>query len=148
MCPATSESACSGAWALQLETLCDERSCMMQWRSCVPQLRLDAVKTVKRTNYISLIFAAAVAESLSCVRLFATPWTAACQASLSTTNSNIALPLSLPLLQNFMKGRPHVSYVLLIPQCLLRVWHIEHCLKEIHHFQKVSGSGICGRDRI
>ena len=25
-------------------------------------------------------------QSLSCVRLFATPWTAACQASLSTTN--------------------------------------------------------------
>ena len=27
------------------------------------------------------------AQSLSCVRLFATPWTAACQASLSITNS-------------------------------------------------------------
>ena len=26
-------------------------------------------------------------QSLSCVRLFATPWTAACQASLSITNS-------------------------------------------------------------
>ena len=26
-------------------------------------------------------------QSLSCVRLFATPWTVVCQASLSTTNS-------------------------------------------------------------
>ena len=26
-------------------------------------------------------------QSLSCVQLFVTPWTAACQASLSTTNS-------------------------------------------------------------
>ena len=31
-------------------------------------------------------FAAAV-QSLSCVQLFVTPWTAACQASLSITNS-------------------------------------------------------------
>ena len=28
-------------------------------------------------------------QSLSCVRLFATPWTAACQASLSITNSEL-----------------------------------------------------------
>ena len=31
--------------------------------------------------------------SLSCVRLFATPWTAACQASLSITNSRSSLKL-------------------------------------------------------
>ena len=30
-------------------------------------------------------------QSLSCVRLFATPWTAACQASLSITNSQSLL---------------------------------------------------------
>ena len=30
-------------------------------------------------------------QSLSCVRLFATPWTAACQASLSITNSQSVL---------------------------------------------------------
>ena len=33
------------------------------------------------------------AQSLSCVRLFATPWTAACQASLSITNSQSLLRL-------------------------------------------------------
>ena len=32
-------------------------------------------------------------QSLSCVRLFATPWTAACQASLSVTNSQSLLKL-------------------------------------------------------
>ena len=32
-------------------------------------------------------------QSLSCVRLFATPWTAACQASLSITNSQSLLNL-------------------------------------------------------
>ena len=49
-------------------------------------------------------------QSLSCVRLFVTPWTAACQASLSITNSQSLLklqpshPLSSPfssLLQSF-----------------------------------------------
>ena len=124
MCPAATESSCSGAWAPQRETLCDERSCMMQRRSCEPQRRPDAVKTDKWTNYIPLSFAVAVAESLSRVRLLATPWTAACQACLSITNPNIALTLWFPFLQSFMKGRPQVSYVLLIPQCLLHVWHI------------------------
>ncbi|XDA80099.1 hypothetical protein R6Z07F_010093 [Ovis aries] len=36
-------------------------------------------------------------QSLSCVRLFATPWIAACQASLSITNSRVysdSCPLS------------------------------------------------------
>ena len=32
-------------------------------------------------------------QSLTCVRLFATPWTAACQASLSITNSQSLLKL-------------------------------------------------------
>ena len=32
-------------------------------------------------------------QSLSCVRLFATPWTAACQASLSIANSQSPLIL-------------------------------------------------------
>ena len=35
-------------------------------------------------------------QSLSCVQLFATPWTAACQASLSITNSR-SLPKPMPI---------------------------------------------------
>ena len=37
-------------------------------------------------------------QSLSCVQLFATPWTTACQASLSITNSQ-SLPKPCPLSQ-------------------------------------------------
>ena len=37
-----------------------------------------------RSNYVQAISSV---QSLSCVRLFATPWAAACQASLSITNS-------------------------------------------------------------
>ena len=39
-------------------------------------------------------------QSLSCVRLFATPWLAARQASLSITNSRISLRLILPAFSN------------------------------------------------
>ena len=40
-----------------------------------------------------------VVQSLSCVQLFATPWTAAHQASLSVTNSQILLKLMTNHLQ-------------------------------------------------
>ena len=43
-------------------------------------------------NHKDLLYAVAV-QSLSCVRLFATPWTAAYQASLSFTVSQILLKL-------------------------------------------------------
>ena len=42
---------------------------------------------------ISFSNPARAVQSLSCVRDFATPWTAACQASLSTTNSRSLLKL-------------------------------------------------------
>ena len=41
----------------------------------------EGIKIVKLGDDISSV------QSLSCVQLFATPWTAACQASLSITNS-------------------------------------------------------------
>ena len=38
-------------------------------------------------------------QSLSCVRLFATPWTAACQASLTITNcQSLSKPISIELM--------------------------------------------------
>ena len=46
-------------------------------------------------------------QSLSCVRLFATPWTAACQASLSITNSQ-----SLPKLMSIKSVMPSNHLVL------------------------------------
>ena len=41
----------------------------------------EGIKIVKLGDDISSV------QSLSCVQLFATPWTEACQASLSITNS-------------------------------------------------------------
>ena len=42
------------------------------------------------------IYSVSSAQSLSCVRLFVIPWTAACQASLSITNSRSLLkPMSI-----------------------------------------------------
>ena len=53
-------------------------------------------------------------KSLSCVRLFATPWTAACQASLSITNSR-----SLPKLMSIELVMPSNHLILCHPLLLL-----------------------------
>ena len=49
-------------------------------------------------------------QSLSCIRLFATPWTAACQASLSITNSQ-----SLPRLMSIESVMPSNHLILCHP---------------------------------
>ena len=54
-------------------------------------------------------------QSLSCVRLFATPWTAACQASLSIANSQSLFELmSIELVM----PSNHSSSVVLFSSCL------------------------------
>jgi len=53
-------------------------------------------------------------QSLSCVRLFATPWIAACQASLSITNSQ-----SLLKLMSIESVRPSNHHVLCCPLLFL-----------------------------
>ena len=53
-------------------------------------------------------------QSLSCVRLFATPWTAACQASLSITNSR-----SSPKLMSIESVVPSNHLILCCPLLLL-----------------------------
>ena len=68
-------------------------------------------------------------QLLSCVRLFATPWTAACQASLSTTNSWSLLKLmskSVMLSNHFILCRP----LLLLPSIFpsIRVFSSESVL--------------------
>ena len=47
----------------------------------------------KTVLYIWFLFQFSSVQSLSCVWLFATPWTAACQASLSITSSRSLLKL-------------------------------------------------------
>ena len=64
-------------------------------------------------NYNTLFFPLSV-QSLSRVRLFATPWTAACQASLSTTNSQ-----SLPKLMSIESVMPSNHLILCRPLLLL-----------------------------
>ena len=66
-------------------------------------------------------------QSLSCVQLFVTPWTAACQASLSITNS-----WSLPKLMSIETVRPSNYLILCRPLLLLppiRVFSNESALR-------------------
>ena len=68
--------------------------------------------TGSRVNSDSRFVAIAV-QSLSCVRLFATPWTAARQASLSITNSR-----SLPKLMSTESAMPSNHLILCRPLLL------------------------------
>ena len=67
----------------------NRRSCMMQRRAFVPQLRPITAKSINKCQYFfkynSVQFSSV--QSLSRVQLFTTSWTAARQASLSITNS-------------------------------------------------------------
>ena len=56
-------------------------------------------------------------QSLSCVQLFATPWTAVCQASLFFTNS-----WSLPKLMSFELVMPSNHFILCHPPLLPSVF--------------------------
>ena len=56
-------------------------------------------------------------QSLSCVRLFATPWTAACQASLTITNS-----LCLLKLMSIKSVRPSNHFILCHPLLLSSIF--------------------------
>ena len=47
-----------------------------------------------RLLHLIFLFNFSSVQSLSCVRLFETPWTASCQASLSITNSQSSLKLT------------------------------------------------------
>ena len=55
--------------------------------------RLQKLQMCKRTGAHGDMFSVSSVQSLSCVQLFATPCTAACQASLSITNSQSLLKL-------------------------------------------------------
>ena len=72
-------------------------------------------------------------QSLNCVRLFATPWTAACQASLSITNSQ-----SLPKLMSIELVVPSNYLILCLPLLLL-----PSIFPSIRVFS--SGSALCIR---
>ena len=58
-------------------------------------------------------FQLGLVQSLSCVRLFVTPWTAACQASLPITNSQSLLKLMF--IESVMPSSPFSSHLQSFP---------------------------------
>ena len=89
----------------------------------------NKTKTISKKVYLSSVQFSSV-QLLSCVRLFATPWIAACQASLSITNSRSLLKLmpieSVMLSSHLILCRP----LLLLPPILpnIRVFSNESAL--------------------
>ena len=67
--------------------------------SCVPAF--------SQSSKWSISYQFSSVQSLNCVRIFATPWTAACQTSLSITNSR-----SLPKLMSIESVRPSNDLIL------------------------------------
>ena len=95
---------------------CTDRRILYHWATTeapiyLPLCNLLALEGtgVPLSWYMSPLYIVAVVQSPSCVRLFVTPWTAACQASLSFTIS-----WSLP---KFM------STTLVMPSSHLILWH-------------------------
>ena len=74
-------------------------------------------------NSISVQFSSV--QLLSCVRLFVTPWTAACQATLSITNSQ-----SLPKLMSIESVMPSNNLILCRP-IQIQWWKTNHFPKMI-----------------
>ena len=85
----------------------------MKQRNNAFSLTLQTGKSIssKRISYICVHISV---QSLSCVRLFATPWTTACQASLSITNS-----WSLLKLMSIQSVMPSNHLILCHPLLLL-----------------------------
>ena len=81
-------------------------------------------------------------QSLSCVRLFATPWTAACQASLSITNTQ-----SLLKLMSIESMMPPNHLVLCSPLFLLKASLVAQRLKCLPAMQE-TGVLSLGREHL
>ena len=77
-------------------------------------LHIDSVMSSWAFQASSLMFQFSLVQSLSCVRLFATPWIAAHQASLSITNS-----WSSPRLTSIESVMPSSHLILCRPLLLL-----------------------------
>ena len=74
--------------------MCNTLSLLKKHRAIIWIIHLDQVGKIRSNNdsiWFSIQFSSV--QSLSCVWLFATPWTAGCQASLSITNSQSLLKL-------------------------------------------------------
>ena len=78
-------------------------------------------------------------QLLSCVRLFATPWTAACQTSLSITNSwSLPKPMSMELVMPstiLSSVAPSLAFSLSQHQGLFRWVGTSHQMAKVLEFQ-------------
>ena len=94
-------------WAIYRYLLCCFYSACVLWRT-VPALR----EACHSTRVPMFIVQFSSVQSLSHIRLFATPWTTACQTSLSITNSG-----SLPKLMSIESVMPsnHLILCLALP---------------------------------
>ena len=72
------------------------------------------IKISEKEDITSLHMHADLVQSLSHVQLFATPWTAACQASLSITNSRILFK-PMPIESVMPSNNLILSHLLLLP---------------------------------
>ena len=79
-----------------------------------PTLQADALPSEPPAKPPLELYQFSLVQSLSCVWLFATPWTAACQASLSITNSQ-----SLPKVMSIELVMPSNHLILCHPLLLL-----------------------------
>ena len=109
-----------GAWRLLHLFSCSVSSAPM----IIRRAKLGIVSLINKWEFSSV-------QSLSCVQLFVTPWTAAHQASLSITNSQ-----SLPKLMSIESVIPSNHLILCHPLLLLpsiftslRVFSIESVLR-------------------
>ena len=82
-------------------------------------------------------------QSLSCVRLFVTPWIAACQDSLSITNSRSSLRLtsieSVMPSSHLILGRP----LLLLPPVLPRIKVFSNESALVGYYSGLGNASIC-----
>ena len=79
---------------------------------------------------VTSIFIISSVQSLSCVRLFATPWTAACDASLSITNSWSLLKLmSIELVMPSILCHPLLLSPLVFPSIQVFSYESVLCIR-------------------
>ena len=91
VCPSRLKSSLKGWIDYLIYILVLSACCLAHGR---PLILLNTVRNTKINNSYDIVLSSVSSvQSLSHVRLFATPWTAACQASLSITNSRSLLKL-------------------------------------------------------
>ena len=96
------------------KTTDQERKKIKKWAKDVKNIFTEDIQMTSRWKDIQYHQTFSSVQSLSHVQLFATPWTAACQASLSITNSR-----SLPKLMSTELVMPSNHLILCLPLLLL-----------------------------